>query len=173
MKNDPPLSSIQKLAAEHDVTEFRCKKKALQRWLQRHALKNQILGSSVAYVLHRSGHVVAYYSLAYGEVQHENCTARASHGMPEKFAVPVMVLARLAVDDKEKGRGLGKALLKDALARTVEAADIAGLRAVLVHAMDEDARNFYKHFGFEDTPVGPLYLMYFVAYIPTMKTRGE
>ncbi len=165
MDNDAPLSSVEKLTTEHDRAEFRCKKKSLQSWLQRHALNNQLMGSSVTYVVHRGGRVVGYYSLTYGEVKHEECPPSVSNGMP-KYPVPVMVLAKLAVDDAEAGRGLGAALLKDALLRTLQAAAIAGLRAVLVHAIDEEARSFYKHFDFEDTPVGPLQLMYLVANIP-------
>jgi GNAT superfamily N-acetyltransferase len=166
MEDNALLSPVEKLTAEHNATEFRCRKKSLQRWLQRHALNNQRFGSSVTYVVHRSGRVVGYYALAYGEVQRENCSTEASDGVPEQFAIPVMVLARLAVDDSEAGRGLGAALLKDALTRTLQAADIAGLRAILVHALDDEARGFYKHFGFEDTPVGPLQLMYSISNLP-------
>ncbi|MBZ5612230.1 MAG: GNAT family N-acetyltransferase [Acidobacteriia bacterium] len=162
--SDIPLSSIEKLTPQHDVTQFRCKKRTMQKWLQRYALKNQP-GSSQTYVVHREGRVVGYYSLTYGEVQHEQCPPRVSEGMPEHYAVPVIVLARLAVDDREARQGLGKALLKHALTRAAEAAQIAGLKAVLVHALDEDARGFYKHFGFEDTPVGPLQLMLLVSDI--------
>ena len=85
--------------------------------------------------------------------------------MPKNYAIPVVLLARLAVDDREQGRGLGKALLKNALGRCLEAADIAGARAILVHAIDEEAISFYKRFEFEETPVGPSTLMLSMADI--------
>ena len=94
----------------------------------------------------------------YGSYTYENILTNTT-----AFAVPVVLLARLAVDDREAGLGLGAALLKDALSRAVQAADVAGARAVLVHAIDEEARAFYKHFGFDDTPVGPLQLMSLIA----------
>jgi predicted N-acetyltransferase YhbS len=156
---DFPLSEVEKLAAGHDLTQFQCKKRSLEAWLRRHALKNQILDSSQTYVVHRGGRVVGYYALTYGEVQLADCPPAISEGMPPRFAVPVVLLARLAVDDREAGRGLGGELLKDALTRTVNAADIAGAKAVLVDAIDDEARSFYKHFGFEETPVEPLKLM--------------
>jgi len=162
--NDSPLSSIEKLTAKHDVGRFVCNKHSLEQWLRRHALKNQSVDSSQTYVVHRAGQVAGYYALAYSEVKREDSPPNVSNGMPERYAIPVVLLARLAVDDREAGRGLGKALLKDALARAAQAANIAGARAVLVHAIDEDACSFYKHFGFQETPV-ELHLMLLMSGI--------
>jgi GNAT superfamily N-acetyltransferase len=159
-----PLSGIQNLMAEHDTRSFRCRKPALQSWLRRHALANQALRSSQTYVVLRGHRVVAYYALTYGEVRREDWPAKVSEGMP-LYPIPILLLARLAVDDREAGKGLGKALLKDALLRAISAAEIAGLRAVLVHALDDEARAFYEHFGFENSLVNPLHLMILIDEI--------
>lgn len=172
MVNDKPLSSVEKLTAEHVVKKFVCKKASLQMWLRRHALKNQSVDSSQTYVVHRGGQVAGYYALTYSEVKRENCPHDVSEGMPEQFAVPVVLLARLAVDDREEKRGLGKALLKDALSRAANAAHIAGARAVLVHAIDDDARSFYKYHGFQDTPVGPFQLMMPMSVVRAIASTG-
>lgn len=159
------LSSIEKLTSDHECQPFTCRKRPLETWLKRHALKNQRVDSSQTYVIHRGGIVVGYYSLTYSEVQHENCPSDIAEGMPKKYAIPVVLLARLAVDDREQGRGLGKALLKDALVRCLAAADIAGARAILVHAIDDEAISFYKYFEFEETPLDPRILMLSMADI--------
>ncbi len=153
------FSAVEKLAAYHDVTEFHTGKRSLDLFLKRHALKNQEADSSQTYVVHRAGNVVGYYSLSYGEVAHDECPEVVRSGMPAQYAIPVMVFARLAVDRRVRGRGLGKALLKDAFLRTVSASAIAGLRAIIVHAIDEEAKAFYSRFGFQDSPTGQLQLM--------------
>lgn len=152
------LSPIEKFGTRHDVTKFRCGKDSLDDFLKRYALKNQGIDSSQTYVAHRDGIVVAYYSLSFGGIQCDECPESVRAGMP-KYDIPVMVLARLAVDEREQGSGLGEALLKDAFMRIVSAAEIAGLRAVLVHALDDKAREFYRHFGFQDCPTGERQLM--------------
>ncbi len=107
-----------------------------------------------------AGQVVAgYYSLTYSQVSREQLPSAVSAEMPEQYAVPVLLLARLAVDKRYKGRGLGVALLKDALLRALSAGEIAGLRAVLAHAIDETAAAFYEHFGFVRSPVSELHMM--------------
>lgn len=155
----PPLSKVETLLAEHDVSRFDCgTHESLNDWLKRFALLNQKNESARTYVVHRSGVVVGYYSIAAGSVSAEEVPARISRGLAS-HAIPVILLARLAIDKAEKGTGLGKALLKDALLRIAGAADIIGARAVLVHAIDEPAREFYLHFGFEPSPVHELQLM--------------
>jgi len=170
---EPPLSGVQNLTADHDTRSFRCRKHALESWLRRHALANQAVRSSQTYVVLRGNRVVGYYALTYGEVRREDWPAKVSEGMPERYAIPVLLLARLAVDDREAGKGLGKALLKDALLRAVAAADIGGLRAVLVHAIDEEARSFYRRFGFEDSLAEPLHLMILIDEIHAEMPPGE
>ncbi len=177
----PPLTEVEPLDRGHDVLPFDCGKPALDLWLKRFALLNQKIDAARTYVVHRSGAVVGYFSLAYGSVAREEAPERIAKGLA-RHPIPVILLARLAVDRRERGRGLGAALLKDALRRSERAAEIAGARAVLVHALDEEARGFYEHFGFERTPFDELQLMLLMkdlraALRPTQratpKTVGE
>lgn len=152
------FSAVQKLDASHDVDAFDCGKEPLDRFLQRHALVNQKAGSAQTYVVCRGEQRVAgYYSLAVGAVEHADAPGRVSKGLA-RHPIPVMLLARLAIDRSEQGKGLGKALLKDALLRTAQAADIAGIRALLVHAKDDEARAWYEQFDFEPSPTDPYHL---------------
>jgi GNAT superfamily N-acetyltransferase len=153
------LSAVEPLGEKHDLSQFDCARHAsLNEWLRRYALINQKSESARTYVVCRKDVVVAYYSLAAGSVSREEAPARIAKGLA-RHPIPVVILARLAVDQREQGRGLGKALLKDALLRSVGAADTVGVRAVLVHAIDREAREFYKRFGFEESPVDEFHLM--------------
>ena len=119
---------------------------------------SQAAGSSLTYVVcHGETRVVGYYSLCVGAVEHADAPSRASRGLA-RHPIPVMLLARLAIDQTEQGRGLGKALLKDALIRTARAAEIAGIRALLVHAKDDGARHWYETLDFEPSPTDPYHL---------------
>lgn len=151
------LSGPEPLTVAHDVKDFDCGKQELTDWLRRYALQNQQAGASRVYVVHRAGRVVGYYALAAGSVEPEEATERVKKGLA-RHPIPVILLARLAVDVSEQGRGLGAALLKDALNRTASAADEIGARAVLVHAKDDEAKAFYQHFEFEPSPTDPLHL---------------
>jgi len=153
------LSKVEAISELHDVSRFDCGgHESLNDWLKRFALSNQKNESARTYVVHRNGSVAGYYSISAGSVRCEEAPARISKGLA-RHPIPVILLARLAVDKDEKGRGLGKALLKDALLRIAQAADIVGARAVLVHAIDEAAKKFYLHFGFEPSPIHELQLM--------------
>jgi GNAT superfamily N-acetyltransferase len=155
----PPLSKVEAISESHDVSRFDCgRHQSLSDWLKRFALANQKNESARTYVVHRNGFVVGYYSISAGSVAVEEATTRVSKGLA-RHPIPVILLARLAVDKDEKRTGLGKALLKDALARIAQAADIVGARAVLVHAIDKEARDFYEHFDFEPSPIHELWLM--------------
>jgi len=155
----PPLSAGKGNSETHDVSPFDFGgHESLNDWLKRFALTNQRNESARTYVVHRNGLVVGYYSISAGSVSVEEAPARISKGLA-RHPIPVILLARLAVDKDEKGTGLGKALLKDALARIAQAADIVGARAVLVHAIDQQARKFYEHFDFEPSPIHELQLM--------------
>ena len=127
-------------------------------WLRRFAWPNQQADSSKTYVAVRENRVVGYYALTAGSVQRQESPERIARGLPN-HPVGVILLARLAVDLTERGKGLGKALLFDALKRIEEAADIVGVRAVMVHAIDEQARRFYEHFNFDKSPIDPFQLM--------------
>ena len=154
-----PLSEVEAISPQHDVSRFDCgNHESLNDWLRRFALLNQKNESARTYVVHRNQLVVGYYSISAGSVSAEEAPSRITKGLA-RHPVPVILLARLAVDKEEKGTGLGKALLKDALLRIARAADIVGARAVLVHAIDESAKKFYLHFNFEPSPVHELQLM--------------
>ena len=148
---------VEKLRADHELTTFDCGKEEFNRFLKRFALANQQANSTQTYVACRDKVVLGYYSLTVGAVAHAAATERVRKAMP-RYPISVMILARLAVDARQAGQGLGKALLKDALLRTAQAADIAGIRALLVHAKDNDAKAFYEHFDFEPSPTDPYHL---------------
>jgi GNAT superfamily N-acetyltransferase len=146
---------VRKLDAA-DVREgFDCGQQALNQYLHRFALMNQAAGMAQTWVccVRRDGapEVAAWYSLAFGSVEPSDASQRMGHGIA-RHSIPVMVLARLAVDLRYQKQGLGRAMLKDALLRTEQAADIAGIRAVLVHAKDESARQWYLSWDFEPGP---------------------
>ncbi len=140
------------------LSEFDCGNESQSDWLKRYALINQQNDSARTYVAHRAGRVIGYYSLAAGGVSKQETPARIAKGLAS-HPVGIILLARLAVDKSEKRTGLGTALLKDALTRAANAADTIGARAVLVHAIDEEAKSFYRHFGFEKSPVNSMHLM--------------
>lgn len=149
------LSPAKKLSPDHVVAGFDCGGAALNDWLLRFARANQAAGTSQTYVAVRSGRVVGYYAVAAGSVRRDDSPERVVKGL-SRHPVPVAMIARLAVDRSEQGKGVGAALLKDALVRIARAADIIGVRAVLVHAKDETARAFYERFDFVPSPVDPL-----------------
>jgi GNAT superfamily N-acetyltransferase len=152
------LSAVELLTSQHDVGQFDCgKHSSLNDWLKRFARMNQASGDTRTYVVHRALRVVGYYSLAPGSVSRRTASARASKAAPEP--IPIVLLARLAVDKREQGQGLGSALLKDALRRAYAGAEIIGGRAVLVHAIDAEAAAFYRKYGFESCPGLELHLM--------------
>ena len=152
------LKCPESLTPQHDLDGFDCGHEPLNNYLKRFAWMNQQAGAAKTYVAARGHLVVGYYSLAYGSVEPAAASMRVRQGLA-RHPIPVMVLARLAVDRTEQGRGLGKGLLRDALLRTLQAADIAGLRAIMVHAKDEQARAFYEKFDFVRSPIDEFQLM--------------
>lgn len=153
MTIDPP----RRITSEHDVSEFDCGVPELDDWLRRRALQNESSRASRTYVVTARGRVVGYYALATGAIAQAAATGRVRRNMPEP--IPVMVLGRLAVDRAHQGAGLGSALLRDALLRTLGAAEMAGIRAVLLHAVSEDAKRFYCRHGFAESPLDPMTMM--------------
>jgi len=164
MKSKDSLRAPELLTEEHDVSHFGCGKPPLNQYLKKYALVNQENEISRTYVAARDNRVVGYYTLTFGSVSHDEATAKIRAELPQ-YPIPIILLARLAVDQKEAGKGPGKGLLKDALLRTVQAADIAGLRAMLTHAKDEEAKKFYLKYGFEESPIQDLTLMLSIKYI--------
>ena len=157
----PPVSAPEHLTAQHDVSAFDSGVPELDTWLKRRALQNEASGASRTYVVSAGGQVVGYYALATGAIAQQEATGKVRRNMPEP--IPVMVLGRLAVDREHQGRGLGSALVKDALLRTLNAASIAGIRAVLLHAISDDAKRFYENAGFSTSPVDPMTMMITLA----------
>jgi GNAT superfamily N-acetyltransferase len=145
------LPRIEKLHRSHDVEPFDCGQAALNRFLIRHALQNQQSSAATTYVALVEQEVVGFYSLAYGQIEYADAPERLAKGLA-RYPVPIMLLARLAVDARWQGKGLGAGMLRDAVSRTLQAADIAGLRALAAHAKDDKARAFYQHFNFIPSP---------------------
>ena len=155
------ISAPEKLTPEHDLAQFECGEPELDDWLRRRALRNEEGGASRSYVICAGRQVVGYYALAAGAAAHANAPGRVRRNMPNP--VPVMVIGRLAIDLRFQGRGIGSALLRDAVLRTAQAAGIAGIRAILVHAISERAKRFYEKSGFRASPVEPMTLMITVS----------
>ena len=145
----------------HLVDSFYSGESSLDEWLRHRAYKNEILGASRTFVAcmeeDSNKKVVGFYALAAGSVAHSRVSAKTKRNMPNP--IPVLVLARLAVDTQLQGQGLGASLLQDAVLRSKAAAKHIGARAILVHALSEDARRFYKHFGFQASAVDDRTLM--------------
>lgn len=157
--NPNELSAVEPLAKHHKLDEFDCgKHPSLTEWLQKFALSAQQSGSARTYVVHRENRVVGYYSLSASSIRREEASVRAAKGQAA-YPIPVILLARLALDKAEQKQGIGPALLKDALQRCLAASKEIGARAILVHAIDEEAKGFYRHFDFEDCVVNDLHLM--------------
>jgi GNAT superfamily N-acetyltransferase len=148
------------LSSDHALEGFDCGRGSLNQWLQRHALQAAAAGSARTYVTVDSeqDRVVGCYALTAAGLEREAATTRTIKGMP-RYPIPVVLLARLAVHTAVTRRGLGAWLLRDAMSRTLTAAETIGVRAMLVHAIDEQARNFYRRHGLESSPTDPLHLM--------------
>ena len=152
------LSAPQPLAADHLLDGFSCGEASLDDWLKRRALYNQLSGASRTFVVtDLDGRVFGYYAMAAGAVAHPMATSAVRRNMPDPL--PVMVLARLAVDHRAQGIQLGAAMLQDAVNRAVAVSQNAGVRALLVHALHERAKQFYAHYGFQELPLHPMTLM--------------
>jgi GNAT superfamily N-acetyltransferase len=155
--NASGYSLIHKLSETDGVESFDCSQPSLNQFLQRYALVNQKAGSAQTYVCCKDSNVVGYYSLAVGSVSPKKAPKRVIKGLA-RHPVPVILLGRLAVDKSHQNNGLGRSLLRDALLRTVQAADIVGIRALLVHAKNTEARRWYMQWEFEQSPTDPYHL---------------
>jgi len=151
------LRAPEKLAATHELESFECGVPSLDDWLKRRAWRNEREGASRTYVLCAGNCVVGYYCLAAGSLASAHAPGKVRRNMPDP--IPVMILGRLAIDRAWKGRGLGRGLLRDATLRVLAAADVAGVRAILVHALSEDAKRFYERCGFAESPTDPMTLV--------------
>jgi GNAT superfamily N-acetyltransferase len=148
---------IEKLTRSHSVEEFDCGEQPLNRYLARYAFQNQQANASQTYIGLSGEIVIGFYTLAVGEVAYGDAPDRLKKGLA-RYPVPIMLLARLAVSLDWRGKGVGAGLLRDAVLRSLQAADIAGIRALTVHAKDDNARSFYERYGFMRSPTDPLHL---------------
>jgi predicted N-acetyltransferase YhbS len=151
-------SQPEPLRGKHELGEFGCGEDSLDNWLYRYSRHAEAAGSARVFVTTDGVRVVGYYALAVGQVESNDATARMRKGQPRESSVPVVILARLAVDRAHQGHGLGRSLLQDALLRSVGAARSVGIRALIVHA-HEQAADFYARFGFESSPTDRLHLV--------------
>jgi len=162
----PRFLDPQPLDNEHRINGFDCGVGSLDIWLVKHARAALGAGSARTYVVVDSEQerVVGYHALSVASIEHDEATERARKGMP-RHQVPAVLLARLAVDKSTQGEGLGAFLLRDAMTRAVSVAEQAGIRILLVHALNDDARSFYEHFGFEPSPSDPMNLQIIIKDI--------
>ena len=172
MTDSGGINAPRPLDADDEVSSFQSGVDSLDNWLRRRALANQVSGASRTYVISSGGRVVGYFALSAGAVAQQKATGAVRRNMPDP--IPVMVLARLAVDTEYQGLGLGSALLRDALMRAVQAADVIGIRSILVHAISDDARAFYERHGFTPSPIDNMTLMITIREARHAKERvGE
>ena len=160
----PRFSDPERVDSEHVLSGFDCGEGSLNLWLERHSRAASGAGSAKTYLItdaDQGDRVVGYHALAGASVEHVDATERASKRMP-KHQIPALLLARLAVDESVKGRGLGAFLLRDAMLRTVTVSEEVGIRLLLAHALSDEARDFYLHFGFEPSPTDPMNLQIIV-----------
>jgi predicted N-acetyltransferase YhbS len=150
-------SQPRQIREDDDPSTFDSGERSLDQYLRTRALSNHVQGASRCFVTCRDDRIVGYYALASASIEHREVAGKARRNMPDP--VPVILLSRLAVDRTEQGSGLGSNLLRDAIARSVAAAEIVGVRALLVHALHDEARAFYLHFDFEPSPTDPLHLL--------------
>lgn len=148
---------IEKLQRSHEVDAFDCGQPDLNRYLTRHALQNQQSDAGQTYVALADAEVVGFHTLVYGDIEYVDAPERLTKGLARR-PVPVMILARLAVSSNWQGKKLGAGLLKDAMLRTMQAADIGGLRALIAHAKDDSAKAFYERFDFCPSPTDPYHM---------------
>jgi GNAT superfamily N-acetyltransferase len=171
MSGTGEIGPPERLSPAHDLSGFDCGEPALDDWLRRRAWQNQASGASRTYLVCAGRRVVGYYTLAAGAVAHADAPGRIRRNMPDP--VPVMVLGRLAVDKAFHGEGVGTGLLRDAVLRTVQAEEIVGIRAIMVHAISEAAKCFYEKYGFVASPTDPLTVMITVAEAAKWIGRGR
>lgn len=147
----------QRLNADHELAQFSCGEPSLDQWLKNRAVQNEKSGASRTYVVCVDGCIAGYYALSAGAVAHSEAPSRVKRNMPDP--VPVILIGRFAIDSRFQGLGMGADLLYDAILRTMQAAEIAGIRAILVSAISENAKKFYERYGFISSTTNPQTLM--------------
>jgi GNAT superfamily N-acetyltransferase len=155
------LASPQPLGDHHELESFSCGVPSLDEWLKRRSRANQAGGASRSYVLSQGNEVIGYYALASGAIALADTIGRFRRNMPDP--IPIAILGRLAVDQRFHGQGFGRALFRDAGLRLLQAAEILGIRGLIVHAISEEARAFYLALGLLPSPSDPMMLMVSLA----------
>lgn len=158
-----PLARPEPLSDLHELNEFFSGVSSLDDWLKRRARANQVSGASRTFVVADQRKVVGYYALASGAITVASSVGRFRRNMPDP--IPVAVLGRLAIDRRQQGRGLGRALFRDCALRVAHAADTIGIRGIVVHAISDQAKAFYQALGFDPSPADPMTLMVTLAEI--------
>ena len=148
------INAPEPINSQHNIELFDCQKTTLNHWLKNRAQKNEEAGASRTYVIHQDNRVIGYYCLSTGSLLHEDAPKKIKKNMPNP--IPIIILGRLAIDYQWQRKGLGKALLKDALQRTLLASQHIGVRALLVHALSEEAARFYEYHQFIMSPIDPM-----------------
>jgi predicted N-acetyltransferase YhbS len=151
------ITAPEPITPSHLIEAFACGIPVLDDWLRRRALKNEVSGASRTFVVCHDGQVVGYYALATGSVEHRDAPGKLRRNMPDP--IPMIVLGRLAVDQQWQSTGIGRGLLKDAVLRSVSVSQQAGVKALLVHVLSEDAKTFYVRNGFLESPLDPMTLI--------------
>jgi len=159
------ISTPEPFNRDHDTNQFDCGNETLNEWLTKQALKNQKSGASRTFVVCSDNRVIGYYAIASGSIERLIAPKAISRNMPDP--IPVTVLGRLAIDLQFQGQHLGAALLKDAILRTLSVSRSIGIRAMLVHAISDDAKRFYLSYGFKESPINALTLMLSLQQIKT------
>jgi GNAT superfamily N-acetyltransferase len=163
------LSSPHPLTTDHDLVEFDSSEPSLDEWLKRRALKNQASGASRCFVICQGKKVIGFYSLSAGAISHKSVPKNMQRNMPDPL--PILLLGRLAIDKKHHNKGLGSALLRDAMIRAVNVASDAGIFAILVHSLSEQGKRFYISRGFVASPLQPMTLMMTLETIRSILTE--
>jgi GNAT superfamily N-acetyltransferase len=161
---------VEKLRREHLIDSFECGQPQLDLFLIRYAFAAQQAGGSATYVGVVDDTVIGFYRLVFGDIDYAEASDRLGKGLA-RHPIPLMVLARLAVHRNFQGQGIGAGLLRDAMRRTVQAAEIAGLRTLVAHAKDKKAAEFYLHFGFGPSPTDPLHMFVLLKDVRRMLGR--
>ena len=155
------LTAPEPFAAHHETSAFACGIETLDHCLKQRALKNQLTGASRTFVVCEESRVFAYYALASSAVASNVATGHLRRNMPDP--IPVVVLGRLAIDQSLQSKGMGRALVRDACLRVIAAADVIGIRGMVVHALSASAQAFYERVGFDPSPLDPMTLMATIA----------
>ncbi len=165
----PHLQPPEPISAKHILANFDCGEISLNHWLQKRALKNHFIGASRCFVLCDGKEVIGYYSLSAGAIDHESAPKRMRRNMPDPL--PVLLLGRLAIDQKYHHQGLGQALLRDALLRAVTVSSDTGVFALIVHALSDSAKQFYLSRGFVESPLQPMTLIMTLETVKAILTE--